>query len=122
MGAPALRRPLTSDRVSFELSEEAMDALRAKLVSAPGLGAFGMPGSCGKPNSIHSPVRPRPDSPDDEFLKWKVRSAAGAATGSDRGCARVCRAAGIVPRAHSCSHHAVRINHPLHISPASTVR
>lgn len=70
--APTLRRPLTSDRVSFELSEEAMDALRMKLMSAPGLGAFGMPSSGGKPNSIHSPARPRPDSPDDEYLRWKV--------------------------------------------------
>lgn len=123
MGAPALRRPLTSDRVSFELSEEAMEALRAKLVSAPGLGAFGMPGSCGKLNSIHSPVRPRPDSPDDDFLKWKVRSAAAAAAGSDRGCARLLQSSWHCFQSTQLLYHVVRFTlRPLHISPASTVR
>lgn len=62
-----LPRPLTSDRVSFELSEEAMESLRLKLVSTPGLGAFGLRGT--KPTSIHSPAR---TLPDPEYVNWQV--------------------------------------------------
>lgn len=58
--------PLTSDRVSFELSEEAMESLRVKLVSTPGLGAFGLRGS--KPTSIHSPAHVLPDA---EYANWQ---------------------------------------------------
>lgn len=63
-----LPHPLTSDRVSFELSEEALQSLRAKLVSTPGLGAFGLRTS--KPNSIHGPSCSPHDS---EFADWKLK-------------------------------------------------
>ena len=110
-----LPRPLASDRVSFELSEEAMEALRLKLVSTPGLGAFGMRNSNGKPNSIHSPARPRPDAQDPDFVKWKVSAirasprlapsrllAALHLPGSRCFCARHCHACSDCWRVSGC--------------------
>ena len=76
-------RPLVSDRVSFELSQEAVEALRAKLVSTPGFGAFGQqqqqqsqPQQPHHPQSQHGRPPPAPsvqDPSEAEFRRWKVR-------------------------------------------------
>jgi hypothetical protein len=75
-------RPLVSDRVSFELSQEAVEALRAKLVSTPGFGAFGQQQQQSQPQqplhqpSLHGRPPPSPslqEPADPEFLRWKVQ-------------------------------------------------
>ena len=76
-------RPLVSDRVSFELSQEAVEALRAKLVSTPGFGAFGQQQQSQPQQPPHQPPlhgRPPPspslqEPSDSEFLRWKVQLA-----------------------------------------------
>lgn len=84
-------RPLVSDRVSFELSQEAVEALRAKLVSTPGFGAFGhqqqqqsQPQQPPHQPSLHGRPPPSPslqDPADPEFLRWKVQpECSGACT------------------------------------------
>ena len=71
-----------SDRVSFELSQEAVEALRAKLVSTPGFGAFGQQPQQSQPQqppqqqSQHGRPPPVPslqDPNDPEFKRWKVQ-------------------------------------------------
>jgi hypothetical protein len=66
--------------VSFELSQEAVEALRAKLVSTPGFGAFGhqqqpTTQQPHHPQSQHGrppPAPPLQDAHDAEFRRWKV--------------------------------------------------
>lgn len=70
-------RPLVSDRVSFELSQEAVEALRAKLVSTPGFGKFGQHQQQPQQQAQQQhrrppPAPPRGDSNDAEFRRWKV--------------------------------------------------
>jgi hypothetical protein len=91
-------RPLVSDRVSFELSQEAVEALRAKLVSTPGFGAFGQqqqqqqsqPQQPPHQPSQHGRPPPSPslqDPSDPEFLRWKVQlGCPDACTGRDWAC------------------------------------
>ena len=85
-------RPLVSDRVSFELSQEAVEALRAKLVSTPGFGAFGQQQQSQSQQPPHQPPlhgRPPPspsvqDASDPEFLRWKVHMRCCGAAVVDR--------------------------------------
>jgi hypothetical protein len=79
-----LCRPLVSDRVSFELSQEAVEALRAKLVSTPGFGAFGQQQQQQQQQQQCQPHHPQPqhgrpppapsvqDPNEAEFRRWKV--------------------------------------------------